>query len=283
MACLGGRLRRRGGARRSWWLRGGALLLACALPATAEATCEAAAPWDRLPRSAAELLAVEPLLLAAGAVVTPAVLAPSGADHELRVLAQVRLGGSYDPEPVSVLAPYVLTGGLIVGLGAAALLDSCEAQKPQAAMLQAVFLTAGTIALLKLGTGRGWPNGGGDPHAADRLEHPGWATHFRPWREGLAAWPSGHTAVMVAAAAALRGSTPELGWARWLGYPLAAGVAAGMWLGDHHWASDILSGALLGEAIGGAVGRSFEGSAAGSALSFVPQAGGAALVYWTSW
>jgi membrane-associated phospholipid phosphatase len=62
---------------------------------------------------------------------------------------------------------------------------------------------------------------------------------------------------MFAGAAAFRASRPELGWVSWLGYPLAVGVAGGMWLGDHHWASDILSGALLGEAIGGSVGQTF--------------------------
>lgn len=260
-----------------------AFLLVAALAPRAAAECPASAPWSRIAATGAELVEPTPLVLVTGAALAPLALAPTGGDHELRVLAQGRLGGSYDPEPVSVLAPYVLTGGLLVGFGAAALLDICEAQRPQAAMLQAVFLTAGTVALLKVGTGRTWPNGGADPSAEDRLEHPEWPTRFRPWREGLAAWPSGHTAVMVAAASALRASAPELGWARWLGYPLAAGVAAGMWLGDHHWASDILSGALLGEAIGGSVGRSFSGAEAPSELSLAPRAGGAVLVYGASW
>ena len=78
-------------ARAPAWIQWGVVVFACALPATAEATCEAVALWDRLPRSAAELVGVEPLMLAVGAVAAPAVLAPSGADHELRVLAQGRL------------------------------------------------------------------------------------------------------------------------------------------------------------------------------------------------
>jgi membrane-associated phospholipid phosphatase len=89
---------------------------------------------------------------------------------------------------------------------------------------------------------------------------------------------------MVAAAAALRTSAPELGFVGWLGYPLAAGVAAGMAWGDHHWTSDILSGALLGEAIGGSVGRSFAPRVEGIALddlqptvSLIPQPGGGLL------
>jgi len=49
----------------------------------------------------------------------------------------------------------------------------------------------------------------------------------------------------------------SLGVLSFSGYPLAVGVAGAMWLGDHHWASDIVSGALLGEAIGSSVGQSF--------------------------
>jgi membrane-associated phospholipid phosphatase len=124
-------------------------------------------------------------------------------------------------------------------------------------MLQALVLGLGVTGLLKWTTGRSWPNGGRDPHAADRLEHPATAREFRPFRAGLAAFPSGHTLTMMVAAAAFRAAEPELGVLAWAGYPLALGVGAGMWLGDHHWASDIVSGALLGEAIGGSVGRSF--------------------------
>ena len=37
----------------------------------------------------------------------------------------------------------------------------------------------------------------------------------------------------------------------------ASAVATGMWLGDQHWMSDILSGALIGGAIGRSVGLAF--------------------------
>ena len=110
--------------------------------------------------------------------------------------------------------------------------------------------------LLKCAVGREWPNAGQDPTAPDRLDHPERAEHFTPFHS-FGSWPSGHTAIMFAAASSLRTSAPELGVAAWLGYPLALGVAAGMWMGDHHWASDIISGALLGEAIGSSVGPAF--------------------------
>ena len=84
----------------------------------------------------------------------------------------------------------------------------------------------------------------------------------------------------MAAAAAFRAAEPELGVLAWSGYPLALGVGAGMWLGDHHWASDVISGALLGEAIGGSVGRSFEatlpdGATGSVSLLVLPLDGGA--------
>lgn len=260
------------------------LVLLLGLPArNALAACPDAAPWSRLPGTGAELLQPAPLLLAGGAFAAPFALAPTGADHDLRTLAQTSLGGRYDREPISLVAPYVLAGGLAIGVGLSATLEECDWQRPQAAMLQAVLLSAGTVALLKYATGRTWPNGGGDPRAADRLDHPEWATRFRPWKEGLAAWPSGHTAVMTAAAAALRAAAPELGIVRFLGYPLAAGVAAGMWLGDHHWASDIVSGALLGEALGTAAGRSFTGGDDALEITVIPREHGGLLVFAGEW
>jgi len=104
--------------------------------------------------------------------------------------------------------------------------------------------TYATVGMLKLGVGRQWPNGGADPSAPDRLEHPERSRDFAPFQRGVGAWPSGHTAVMFAGAAAFRASNPELGVWSLAGYPLALGVASGMWLADHHWASDIVSGAL---------------------------------------
>jgi membrane-associated phospholipid phosphatase len=92
---------------------------------------------------------------------------------------------------------------------------------------------------------------------------------------------------MMAAAAAFRTSEPELGVLAFAGYPLAAGVAFGLWMSDRHWASDILSGALLGEAIGSSAGRSFARSQdlpetfglRGS--PWVTGIGGGALVGWS--
>jgi membrane-associated phospholipid phosphatase len=224
-------------------------------------------PWQHFGDTATEFVRPLPLILVAGAGVAPVVFAPTGLDHDLRLVAQRDLGGRHDIEPVSVYAPYVLGGGVLVGYVVTLAVSACDAQRPQAAMLQAMALSLATTALLKFSVGRQWPNAGLDPTAPDRLRHPEFAEHFSPF-DRYGAWPSGHTGFFFAAASALRTSAPELGVVRWVGYPLSLGVAAGMWIGDHHWASDIVSGALLGEAIGSSVGRGFASTNESEALEF---------------
>jgi membrane-associated phospholipid phosphatase len=206
-------------------------------------------------------------------------MAPTGLDHELRLIAQEDLGGRHDLEPYSVYAPYVLGSAVLVSYMVTATVGGCDVQRPQAAVLQAMALSFGSTVILKWAVGREWPNAGLDPESPDRLDYPERAETFSPFQT-FGAWPSGHTSFMFAAAAAFRTSTPGLGVVSWLGYPLALGVAAGMWLGDHHWASDIVSGGLLGEAIGSSVGRGFAPSAEREAvmLGFGPVPGQGALV-----
>jgi len=125
-------------------------------------------------------------------------------------------------------------------------------------MLQAMGITLVLVTSLKVIAGRSWPSGGLDPNSAGYLDHPEFARRFSwfSWNRGTA-WPSGHTAIMVSAATAL--STVEYGrsWVGYAAYAAAGGVAAGMWLGDHHYASDIISGALIGVALGRSVGLAF--------------------------
>jgi hypothetical protein len=232
-------------------------LLALSGRAHAVEPCSGVEPWSRLPGSADHFARPVPLALTALAVITPFAMVPSGLDQQVRLLAQRDLFGKPQLEPVSVWTPYVLAGGLFIGYGVAAITDSCALKRRISPVLQAGVLTFGTVAVLKFGVGRQWPNGGRDPNAPDRLDHPERARDFAPFQRPYAAWPSGHTALMFAAASAFRAANPDLGWGAWLGYPLAVGVTSGMWLGDHHWGSDIISGALLGEAIGSSVGQSF--------------------------
>lgn len=202
-----------------------------------------------------------PILLTVGAAIPPLVLIPTGADQRLRVWSQSSLGGSYRPGSASVLMPYVV-GGLIAGSYVVGLATEGCSDKPRpllrasSAMIQGMASTWAVAAAFKWITGRAWPNGGRDPAEKDRLEHPEDARDFAPFRRGLAAFPSGHTAVMFAASASFREATGGSWWSYAL-YPLAAGVGVGMWMQDHHWASEVLSGALLGEALGSAAGRAW--------------------------
>jgi len=242
-------------------------------------------PWSRLPALGHGLSRPLPLALAAGAVVSPLALSPTGADYSLRQFSQDELGGSYRPEPVSLVAPYVVMGATAATYATSTLFTSCSVRRGSSAMLQGMFTTVLTVGLGKWITGRQWPNGGRDPYAADRLDHPVDGRDYAPFRRGIdAAFPSGHTAVMFAAAAAFR-AVGKGEWFRYVGYVFATGVGVGMWLGDHHWASDILSGALLGEALGGSSGRAFrvdDGEGRTVAWRIAPTPQGSALEFFGS-
>jgi membrane-associated phospholipid phosphatase len=205
-------------------------------------------------------------------------MAPSGADHAFRRLGQRDLGGKPNLEPVSIYTPYVVAG-LLVGVDVIALpFEQCDIARPTSAMLQAFVVTLGTVTALKWTAGRGWPNAGGDPAAPDRLDHPEYATRFRwfSWGQGNA-WPSGHTATMMATASALATVTYHRSWTGYVAYAATLAVATGMWLGDHHWGSDIVSGGLFGFSIGQSVGRAFREDA-----SPTKHEGAWMLVPWTS-
>jgi membrane-associated phospholipid phosphatase len=255
-----------------------------ATPARAETGCSRLMPWNRVGASLEHYVEPTPLVLTGLSPIPVLVFAPTGLDHELRLVAQEDLGGAYRLEPVSLWAPYVLAGSAAVGLGVAALFGACEVERPLSAIVQAMAGGLLVTGVLKWSVGREWPNGGQDPRAPDRLEHPEYAQEFRPFGWRFGAWPSGHTLSMFAAAAAFRAAERELGVVRFVGYPLGIAVGFGLWMSDRHWASDVLSGALLGEAIGGSVGKSFARSedrpstALGS--PFVVPVGGGALVGW---
>lgn len=235
-----------------------ALLSLTLSPRVESAPHVCAGPWQRLSETAQELAKPLPLALLGGAVLPPLLLGPTGGDHELRVFVQRDLTGSYYAEPVTIAAPYVALPMTVALWGAAALFASCPVQRVSSALLQGAGLTLATVGLSKWVLGRTWPTGGRDPSADNRLEHPNDAQKYSPFRKGLAAFPSGHTAIMFSLASALRASAPELGVWRYAGYPIAVAVGFGMWFGDHHWASDVLSGALVGEALGGAAGRAWQ-------------------------
>lgn len=249
------------------------------VPTNAEPLC--AAPWRRLPDNARELGGPVPLVLVSAAAIPPLALSPTGADYELRRFAQTDVGGSYNPEPVSIAAPYVFYPASLLFYAGAAVFDWCPGQIRGSALLQGTSEALLAVGLLKWITGRSWPLAGRSPDDPEVLAHPEDGQTWRPFRAGLGAFPSGHTAFFFAAAAAFRESSRDLGFWRFVGYPVASAVGFLMWYGDHHWASEVFSGALLGEAIGGAAGRTWAPTTPASEVSLliVPLRGGVSFLW----
>jgi membrane-associated phospholipid phosphatase len=175
--------------------------------------------------------------------------------------------------------PVVLPLGL--WLGGIAAHDTRFAGSGSAAV-EAVVLTEITVVLLKVGTGRPYPRHAGSdvPQAPfDRAEY---SRDFVPFGfDGRYAWPSGHSAAAFSLAASLTAYADDNIAIPAVAYPLAAGIGLGMIAGDHHWASDVVAGALMGQAIGWSVGRSFRERAHGarsrrieSRVKLVPLVGG---------
>ena len=206
-------------------------------------------------------------------MLAPAVMSPTGADQRLRVFSQHDLGGRYDAEGVSVIAPYALGAAAVIGVGASLLWEDCAKSALASRATAAMGVSIALVSALKFAAGRSYLAGhaapGADRTAEDR------STTFTPF-SGPGAWPSGHAAVTFAFAAVVREQLVDRPFVvRYIGYALAGAVSFGMAYGDHHWASDLLSGALIGEG----VGRSFGAPAtAPSHVAFVPSPSGLALV-----
>ncbi len=246
-----------------------ALVMVAAFEHTAHAGC-VEHPATELGTRVARLGGGTNVALLTGALAAPLVLAPTGGDWGARLFYFRTLGARYNAERASLTAPYALAGALALGWGVAALEGDCASSSVANRALQAVAVAAALQATLKLVVGRTYP--AADP--AHDLVDDGRAFQASPF-SALGAWPSGHAATTFAFAAAVRASLPRgIGLVRYGGYVFAAAVTGGMLLGDHHWTSDVISGALLGEAIG----RSFGGDPVdASHVALVPTPGGAAL------
>lgn len=238
-----------------------------AAPSSTKRLC--AAPWRRLDDNAQNFVQPYSLILTGSAVIPPLAMGPTGADYDLRRFSQIQMGGSYSPEPVSIPAPYIFYPASILFYAGAALGGYCPGQTRGSAIVQATTETLLVVGLIKWTTGRTWPLGGRSPDDPEVLDHPEDGKSWVPFQNGLAAFPSGHTAFFFAAAGAFRAASADLGVFRYAGYPFAAAMGFAMWYGDHHWVSDILSGALLGEAIGAAAGKSWAADGAAESTSFL--------------
>ncbi len=216
-------------------------------------------PLDGLGPDLADAFTGYNLLLYGGAVAATGVMAFGGLDQDVRVDVQQHLvAPAYGDASfyAGYLVPALVAPGVyVVGL----LAHDRRVTGAGSAALQALGVALLTMSVLKIGTGRAYPTNGGDPSAPDRLDHPDYAHSFRPFQTlwPLPAWPSGHTLGTISVAAALTGYLPDQWWIPALGYPLGLAIGFGMIVGDSHWGSDVVAGALIGHAIGYSIGRSF--------------------------
>ncbi len=258
------------GSSSGWaaWLVGASVAVSATLVASNAAACEPRTaalegygelplPADRLGCNLVDAATGENLLFYGAAVLSTMELSASGADHEIRVFVEERLGTRGFSDFTVSLGYYGLPamGALVYATGLVA--RDTKLAGAGAAALQAMTVTFATTVLLKGLTGRPFPNHGGHPESPERLLHPEWA---REWRGPLlenSAWPSGHTSVAVALASSLVSYYADVPWLPWVLYPGAASVAFGMMSGAHHWASDVVAGALMGHAIGASIGADF--------------------------
>ena len=246
-------------------------------------------PIDALGDDTARAFGGYDLLYFGAAIASTAALVPSGADHAVRLSVQRHLHSSAWGDAAyygGYAVPVVLPLGLwLTGVAAR---DSRFAG-PGSAAIQAVVLTEVTVALLKVGTGRPFPRNAANDVPEVGLDRPGYSREFAPFAfEGRYAWPSGHAAGAFSLAAVFTAYAGDSVAIPAIAYPLAAGIGAGMIVGDHHWTSDVVAGALFGQAIGWSVGKSFRERARGastesSRFQIVPLVGGAVTgcaVFW---
>lgn len=165
-----------------------------------------------------------------------------------------------------VLPATVYTWGFVWG--------SAGWQMHGSAALQALGVTGGLTVALKSLTGRRGPEKNlanpGQPNDTSSFRRTADAADFQFefWKnfersDGRFFWPSGHTSSTFALAASFTATTRS--W--WIGifsYGLATTMGYAMIDGDHHWVSDVISGALLGHIVGWTVGSSFYNRSTGN-------------------
>lgn len=256
-----------------------AFAMSCrALPVRAEPL---PTPWDDVGDDTVRAFGGYNLIYFGAAVASTAALVPTGGDHAVRSSVQRHVHAPLWGDAAyygGYTLPVVLPLGL--WLGGIAAHDARWAGSGSAAV-EAVVLTEITVVLLKVGTGRPYPRHAGSDVPQAEFDRPGYSRDFVPFGfDGRYAWPSGHSAAAFSLAASLTAYAGDSIAIPAIAYPLAAGIGVGMVVGDHHWASDVVAGALIGQAIGWSVGRSFRERVQGvssrveSRFEFVPLVGG---------
>jgi membrane-associated phospholipid phosphatase len=180
----------------------------------------------------------------------------TGVDWEWNRLAYNNQALVYAGMPAGIIGALVPVG-LPLGLYLyGRYTESYDRQVAALAMGQAAILALGITSTIKAFTGRRAP--GITDKDPDLKDYSGdWAFGFMN-RGVFNGWPSSHTAVAFAMAAALTELYPE-SWGLKIGaYSYAVFIGAGMSL-MAHWLSDSVVGALVGYAIGKSVGAGFSG------------------------
>lgn len=200
-----------------------------------------------------------------GAMLT-VMMAASGADARVQEAFQ-----RYDPIGGQVVGDVVYVAGYVAPLATGAALWTVgladadqELIGAGSAAIQAVGLTSIVVSAEKLLTGRRGPL---QPDCSLRCNDPATRTSdggdfafvwtHDPFTSGRNMWPSGHTATAFALVSSLTAYYDEEAWVPAVGYPLATFIGVGMIEADHHWTSDVIAGALIGQAIGWTVGARF--------------------------
>jgi membrane-associated phospholipid phosphatase len=259
------------------WLIGVACCVGAAGEARADSLATTPTPIDGLGSDVVHAFTGYNLFYYAGAVTGTAMMAWGGIDQAIRVGVQEHL--VYSPwGNTSSYAGYIIPAAVapsvyFVGL----LFKERDLTGAGSASLQSLGIALLAMTFLKVAVGRVYPLDGGEPNAADRLDHPSYAHTFYPFQTAwpLPAWPSGHTLGTISVAASLTAYFPQQYWIPAIGYPLGILIGCGMVDGDRHWASDVIAGAVIGHAIGYSIGKDFRrrvhGGAAGeSNLGLVP-------------
>jgi len=209
------------------------------------------------------------LVLHGLAIGSTAALSPTGADDSIQrwFWRDNAILGDGVTEAVFVsgwFTPLIIPGSIaLAGLA----VDDGEAASAGVTALQAVGINALITQLAKWVTGRPLPYDNGLPSEDDGPFSIERSDDGRAWGfvfGGGVAWPSGHTSSHMALASSLVAFYSDEHWLPFVAYPLVALTGAAMLEGDHHWASDIVAGALIGHAVGWTVGsnmrRSYDGA-----------------------
>jgi membrane-associated phospholipid phosphatase len=130
------------------------------------------------------------------------------------------------------------------------------------ALTQSLALTMLIQTPLKIITGRTWPGivDGWDSQLSKRSDRTNDYSDEFDWfnMDAIGGWPSGHTANAFSAAATIAHIYHDNVLLKIAVYTYASLIGVGMSIYDH-WASDVVSGALIGYAVGATVGKSFRG------------------------